>query len=161
MKISHKFRKFLAFSEFSGTFSQNIETVCHFLNISVKFRQNFIKFSPKNHKLHRKTRMKNEISFLFRQKFGRFFAKILRSERRSDLRKCTVFAVQPPIVMHGCCRSLFSDVPHAECVSSAWCTPLAFSSRVSASRCASAFGLGDSFHVAVGCTRFARLSGSD
>jgi hypothetical protein len=47
----------------------------------VKFRQNFIKISQKNRKIHRKTRMKNEASFSFRQKIGRFFAEILRSER--------------------------------------------------------------------------------
>jgi hypothetical protein len=69
------------FPNFPGIFSQNIETVCHFLHISVKFRQNFINISPKNRKVHRKTRTKNEISFSFRQKCGRFFAEILRSER--------------------------------------------------------------------------------
>ena len=69
------------FCQLSGTFSQNLKTVCHFLNISVKFRQNFIKFSLKNRKFHRKMRLKNETSFSFRQKFGRFFAEILRSER--------------------------------------------------------------------------------
>ena len=46
----HKFRKFRAFS-ISGIFSQNLETFCHFLDISVKFRQKFINFYQKNHKL--------------------------------------------------------------------------------------------------------------
>ena len=74
-------RKFapVHFPNFSHTFSQNLETFCHFLTISAKFRKIFIKFSPKNRRFHRKTRMKNEISFSFRQKFGRFFAEILRS----------------------------------------------------------------------------------
>ena len=40
------------------TFPQNLNTFCHFLTISVKFRQNFVKFPPKNRKIHRKMRMK-------------------------------------------------------------------------------------------------------
>ena len=40
----------------SGTSSQNLKTVCHFLNISVKFWQNFIKISQRNRKIH----LKNE-----------------------------------------------------------------------------------------------------
>jgi len=48
-------------SNFSGKlFFQNLGTVCHFLNISVKFRQDFIEISQKNRKIHRKTRMKND-----------------------------------------------------------------------------------------------------
>ena len=39
--------KFLAFSEFFWHFSQNLETVRSFLNISVEFRQNFIKIRRK------------------------------------------------------------------------------------------------------------------
>ena len=49
----------------------------------------------------------------------------------------------------------------AQCVSSPRCTPSTFSLRVSAARCASAFGVGVSIHVAVGCARPARLSVSD
>ena len=48
-------------------------------------RQNFIKISQKNRKIHRKTRMKNEISFSFQQKFGRFFAEILKCKRCKSL----------------------------------------------------------------------------
>ena len=63
---------------------------CHFLTISVKFRQNFINFSQKNRKIlvDRKTRMNfqwNEISFFHSAgnppKFWRFFGEFLRSER--------------------------------------------------------------------------------
>ena len=54
MKIKSKYFEYIV----SGTFSQNLKTVCHFLNISVKFRQNFIKISPKNRKIHRKARTK-------------------------------------------------------------------------------------------------------
>ena len=85
-EISHKCRKFLAFSEFFSHFFQNLETFCHFLTISVKFRQNFIKILPKNRKIHRKTRMKWNEFFSFRQKFWRFFAEILRSERCKSMR---------------------------------------------------------------------------
>ena len=87
MKFSHKLRKFLAchFPNVCRTFPQNLNTFCHFLTISVKFRGNFIKISPKNRKIHRKTRMKNEISFSFRQKFGRFFAEILKCKRCKNL----------------------------------------------------------------------------
>ena len=77
---------FQHFPNFSRTFSQNIETVCHFLNIPVKFRQNFIKISQKNRKIRRKTRVTNEASFSFRQKIGRFFAEILRSERCKSMK---------------------------------------------------------------------------
>ena len=48
MKIKSKYFENIV----SGTFSQNLKAVCHFLNISVKFRQNFIKISQKNRKIH-------------------------------------------------------------------------------------------------------------
>ena len=45
----------------------------------------FIKISPKNRKIRRKTRMKNEISLSFRQKFGRLFAEIVKCKRCKSL----------------------------------------------------------------------------
>ena len=52
----HKFRKFRALnvSEFFWHFfSQNIETICYLLNISVKFLQTFFKLPQKNRKISR------------------------------------------------------------------------------------------------------------
>ena len=64
MKIKSKYFENSA----SGIFSQNLMTACHFLNISVKFWQHFIKILHRNRKIHQKKRMKNEISFSFRGK---------------------------------------------------------------------------------------------
>ena len=89
MKISHKFGEIPEISSifrmFVALFRKVLNTFCRFLTISVKFRLIFIKISPKNRKIHRKTRMKNEISFSFQQKFGRFFAEILKCKRCKSL----------------------------------------------------------------------------
>ena len=77
----------ITFSEFFWHFFQNLESFCHFLNISVKFRQKFIKCSQENRKIHRKTRWKWNFIFSFRQNFWRgVFAEILRSERCKSMK---------------------------------------------------------------------------
>jgi hypothetical protein len=74
------------FEHFSEFFSHFFAKSRDILSFPEHFWQNFIKISPKNRKIHQKTRMKNEISFSFRQKFGRVFAEILRSERCKRMR---------------------------------------------------------------------------
>ena len=59
----------------SGIFFSKSQDSLSFPAHFVKERQNFIKISPRNRKFHLKTRMENEISFSFRQKFGRFLLK--------------------------------------------------------------------------------------
>ena len=81
MKISHKFWKFLAFSEFfSHFFSKYPDSLSfpeHFCEIPENFHQIFAEISQNS--------LKNENekwNFIFiPAKFGRFFAEILRSER--------------------------------------------------------------------------------
>ena len=48
MKFGTNSRIFCLFPHFSGSFYQNLETFHHFLRISVKFWENFIKISRKN-----------------------------------------------------------------------------------------------------------------
>ena len=89
MKISHKFRKFLAFSEFSRTFSQNIETVCHFLNISAKFRNNSKTNQFIFDNLFFFSRASDERSY---QKTGKGRAVWVRRTRKAISRKCKMLS---------------------------------------------------------------------
>ena len=101
LNFSHSFSKSRDILSFPDHFCEIPENFLFFFFFFLKF---FIKFSPKNRKIHWKRRMKwNEI-FSFRQKFWRFFAEILRSERCKSM-KIVQISKNAAKWVFGCYRS--------------------------------------------------------
>ena len=72
MKIKSKYFEKYNENSVSGIFSQNLKTVCHFLHISVKFRQN----------LYTKYYISLFITFFSSSKFRRKIAKFIKMNEK-------------------------------------------------------------------------------
>ena len=88
MKFGTNSGIFYLFPHFSGAFYENLETFHHFLRISVKFWQNSIKISQKNHQIHWPKSEWNEISFHSGQKVWLFFLEFWGASGAKAKKSC-------------------------------------------------------------------------